>query len=267
LYSFQLDDYNAVEETSDIEPNLHDEESENTRLEGHKLASMRAKVEHFEQQRETLIKQQQSLVDALSKGFNGNRQVTADHIRAINQSVKDIQLVGECIEKQMKYLQESRFQHLRSCNEDDRARVEHLKREIADIKNRMETVDAELLDLRLEQTSLRNARTKMEALENAISAREVEFQQYADVEEKSDTTKKGRAKAGRVASITAQKPIAKKAKSSKGKKKAMTDEDGDPEWSDEEAVKAGEIRIRNVSSNNSLVTQSGLRAQSGEGIR
>jgi hypothetical protein len=70
LYSFQLDDYDANEAGSDIELDLHEEESEEARLEGQKLAALQAKVDHFERKREELIKQQKKLVDEANTSFS-----------------------------------------------------------------------------------------------------------------------------------------------------------------------------------------------------
>ena len=108
LYSFHLEDCED-EAATDTEPAQEEGETEETSLERQRAAALQAKVDHFKQQRGSLVKQQQSLIDTLSKGFNGDLEVTANHIRAINQSVKDIRLLEEHIQKHRKSVQESRI--------------------------------------------------------------------------------------------------------------------------------------------------------------
>lgn len=256
LYSFHLEDCED-EAATDTEPAQEEGETEETSLERQRAAALQAKVDHFEQQRGSLVKQQQSLIDTLSKGFNGDLEVTANHIRAINQSVKDIRLLEEHIQKHRKSVQESRIRYLNSCNKDDRASIELVQKEIEGIKYRLETVDPELFDLRLEQTSLRNARTRLETLKDAVSTRDDELEQYADVEEELDRAgtknvrQRGKTPRGNTGAVITAMPQRKPVKQigqgrmgkGKGVKKTPTpDEDvGNEEWSDEEAVKGGKV--------------------------
>ena len=121
----------------------------------------------------------------------------------------------------------------------------------------METVDPELFDLRLEQTSLRNARTRLETLKDAVSTRDDKLEQYANVEEElaragtKNVRQRGKTPRGNTGAIITAMPQRKPVKQigqgrmgkGKGVKKTpMPDEDvGNEEWSDEEAVKGGKV--------------------------
>ena len=174
LYSFQLEDYND-KANSASDPGQEHGESEETHLLHQKSALLKSKVDHFERQQAALIEKQQNLIDALSKGFNGDRQVAANHVMAINQSVKDIQMLEERIEDHKIHMQWNQSRYLELCNKDDRTTINHLEKDIENIKYRLEYLDPELFDPCVEQTSLCTTRTKIDALKQAISNREDEL--------------------------------------------------------------------------------------------
>ena len=198
LYSFQLEDYNdKANSTSD--PGQEHGESEETHLLRQKSALLKSKVDHFEQQQAALIEKQQNLIDALSKGFNGDRQVAANHVMAINQSVKDIQMLEERIEDHKIHMQRNQSRYLELCNKDDRTTINRLEKDIENIKYRLEYLDPELFDPRVKQTSLRTMRTKIDALKQAISNREdelIQLEQHVNPKKGSvgDSSKNVRAK-------------------------------------------------------------------------